>query len=100
MKLYRLYDTKALAWSDTFPGLNDTEVCRQIGLLATNPQSKLYAHANDFELVEVGVEDAESGVIHAHATPRAVESVMVCRAQYEAALAAAEGRHGKAEDGS
>mgnify|MGYP000193081883 CR=1 FL=1 len=63
MKLFSLYDSVAEIYTKPFFIKSTPEAIREFTSEANNPQSKLYQHAQDFTVYEIGEYDEHTGEI-------------------------------------
>jgi len=63
MRMYSVYDTKAEQYGNPVYCRTDGEARRQFAKVATDTQTEIGQHPEDFMLFRVGSFDAEKGVV-------------------------------------
>lgn len=62
-KIYSIYDEKAQMFNTPFFSQNDDMAIRSFQDLASDPQSTIYLHPEDYKLYELGEFETDSGLI-------------------------------------
>lgn len=76
LKIYSIYDKKALAYTNPFYYHQKGQAIRALEDAVNDPQNPLSKHPEDFTLYELGEWDDTTGAIKAHQNPVHVEECL------------------------
>lgn len=68
MKVYSIYDNKALTWGQPYFAQNKHTALRSFSDAVNNPESPFGQHPGDYVLYEIGTWDEFTGQIAGHET--------------------------------